>query len=154
MRCSRGDYLLDATGKPTRVVAATEVMTGRPCYEMSFDDGTVVIADADHQWLTDTRASRKSAQAAAAGYNRIAASAPSPRSGRPRRSPERCDCDTADQRTNHSVQNAAPLDLPHRDLPVPPYTLGAWLGDGHSNAARLTSADPEMPSSEGLVIAA
>jgi hypothetical protein len=29
-----GDYLLGANGKPTRVVAATEVMTGRPCYEV------------------------------------------------------------------------------------------------------------------------
>ncbi|MDH6134589.1 replicative DNA helicase [Kitasatospora sp. MAA4] len=137
-----GDYLLDATGKPTRVVAATEVMTGRPCYEMSFDDGTTVIADADHQWLTDTRASRKSAQAAAAGYNRTQRTFASVKTTK--EIAGTLHCDTADQRTNHSVQNAAPLDLPHRDLPVPPYTLGAWLGDGHSKAARLTSADPEI----------
>jgi replicative DNA helicase len=42
-----GDYLLSAAGSPTQVVAATEVMTGRPCYELSFDDGTTVIADAE-----------------------------------------------------------------------------------------------------------
>jgi replicative DNA helicase len=54
-----GDYLLDATGRPTRVVAATDVMTGRPCYEMSFDDGTTVIADADHQWVTWDQKMRK-----------------------------------------------------------------------------------------------
>ena len=65
-----GDYLIDADGRPTRVVAATDVMVGRPCYEVEFSDGTVLIADAEHQWLTDTRASRKSAQAAAVGYNR------------------------------------------------------------------------------------
>jgi replicative DNA helicase len=47
-----GDQLLGADGKPTRVVAATEVMHGRPCYEVEFDDGTVIVADADHQWLT------------------------------------------------------------------------------------------------------
>ena len=47
-----GDYLLDAAGKPTRVIATTDVMTGRSCYEMSFDDGTTVVADADHQWAT------------------------------------------------------------------------------------------------------
>src|SRR6266536_6685572 len=34
-----GDRLLGADGKPTRVVAATEVMHGRPCYEVEFDDG-------------------------------------------------------------------------------------------------------------------
>ncbi|MCV7398640.1 replicative DNA helicase [Mycobacterium fragae] len=47
-----GDELLGADGQPTRVVAATEVMLGRPCYEVEFSDGTVIIADADHQWPT------------------------------------------------------------------------------------------------------
>jgi replicative DNA helicase len=32
---------------------------------------------------------------------------------------------------NHSVTNTAALDLPARDLPVGPYTLGAWLGADH-----------------------
>ena len=59
-----GDELLSADGQPTRVVAATEVMLGRPCYEIEFSDGTVIVADAQHQWLTQTRASPKSAQAA------------------------------------------------------------------------------------------
>ena len=47
-----GDYLLGADGLPTRVVAATEVMLGRPCYEVEFPDGTVIVADAEHQWPT------------------------------------------------------------------------------------------------------
>lgn len=47
-----GDQLLDANGEPTRVQAATEVMTGRPCYEVEFSDGTVIVADALHQWPT------------------------------------------------------------------------------------------------------
>ncbi|MDP4503893.1 replicative DNA helicase [Nonomuraea sp. G32] len=47
-----GDQLIGADGRPTQVVAATEVMYGRPCYEVEFSDGTVVVADADHQWVT------------------------------------------------------------------------------------------------------
>src|SRR5690242_19763759 len=47
-----GDQLLGSDGKPTQVVAATEVMHGRPCYEVEFDDGETIIADAEHQWLT------------------------------------------------------------------------------------------------------
>lgn len=47
-----GDLLLGADGEPTRVVAATEVMLGRPCYEVEFSDGTVIVADAAHQWPT------------------------------------------------------------------------------------------------------
>ncbi len=48
-----GDYLIGADGRPTRVVAATEVMLGRPCYEVEFSDGTVIVADAEHQWPTE-----------------------------------------------------------------------------------------------------
>jgi replicative DNA helicase len=47
-----GDYLIDATGKPTQVVAATGVLHGRPCYEVEFSDGSVIIADENHQWQT------------------------------------------------------------------------------------------------------
>ena len=47
-----GDQLLGADGKPTRVVAATEAMHYRPCYEVEFDDGDVIVADENHQWLT------------------------------------------------------------------------------------------------------
>ncbi|BCJ59460.1 hypothetical protein Jiend_28820 [Micromonospora endophytica] len=51
----------------------------------------------------------------------------------------------ADGRANHAVDNARPLSLPERrDLPIPPYTLGVWLGDGHAAGARFTSADPEI----------
>ncbi|MDT0446009.1 replicative DNA helicase [Streptomyces johnsoniae] len=126
-----GDYLLDESGKPTRVVEATDVMTGRPCYEVAFDDGTTVIADADHQWLTDTRASRRSARVPAAvrTTKEIA---------------ETLYCPTTDARHNHTVRNSAPLCLPQQDLPIAPYVLGAWLGDGHSAAARITSADAEL----------
>jgi replicative DNA helicase len=56
-----GDQLIGADGKPTRVVAATEVMHGRPCYEIEFSDGEVIVADAGHQWRTTTRASRHQA---------------------------------------------------------------------------------------------
>jgi replicative DNA helicase len=51
-----GDMLLAADGTPTRVVAATEVMRGRPCYEVEFDDGTVIVADAQHQWAVGAAA--------------------------------------------------------------------------------------------------
>ena len=50
-----GDYLVDADGKPTQVLAATGVLHGRPCYEVEFSDGSVIIADENHQWQTWTR---------------------------------------------------------------------------------------------------
>ncbi len=72
-----GDELLDADGIATRVVAATDVMLGHPCYEIEFSDGTVVVADAEHQWPT-TRGIRTSSQLRC-GWDAIAAAGASMR---------------------------------------------------------------------------
>ena len=149
-----GDQLIDADGKPTRVVAATDVMVGRPCYEVEFSDGTVIVADEQHQWLTETRASRRSAQQAATGYNRYKNQGTFAEVRTTAEIAATLRCSTVDARVNHSVTNAKPLELPAQDLLVPPYALGAWLGDGTSAAAQITCADPEiimLIEAEGLV---
>ncbi|WAM11836.1 replicative DNA helicase [Rhodococcus sp. JS3073] len=149
-----GDHLIDADGKPTRIVATTDVMVGRPCYEVEFSDGTVLVADEQHQWLTETRASRRSAQQAATGYNRYKNQGTFAEVRTTAEIAATLRCATADSRVNHSVTNAKPLELPAQDLLVPPYTLGAWLGDGTSAAAHITCADPEiimLIEAEGLV---
>ncbi len=35
------------------------------------------------------------------------------------------------------------IELPKKDLLIPPYILGLWLGDGDSNSARFINKDPE-----------
>jgi replicative DNA helicase len=139
-----GDQLIGADGRPTSAVAATDVMHGRPCYEVEFSDGTVIIADAQHQWLTETGASRRSAWAAARGYNRMRTQRIFPSVRTTEEILATLCCNDTERRLNHAVANAKPLELPERELPVPPYALGVWLGDGHSASARITTADPEI----------
>ena len=139
-----GDRLLGADGRPTTVVAATDVMLDRPCYEVEFSDGTVIVADAQHQWLTETRASRRSFQAARDGRNRTR----NQRTFAAVRTTEEIAATVrtraAEARLNHSVPLTRPLDLPTASLPLTPYFLGAWLGDGTTAAASITTADEEM----------
>ncbi|OYV70027.1 MAG: hypothetical protein B7Z72_07410, partial [Gemmatimonadetes bacterium 21-71-4] len=54
-----GDVVFDETGAPTAVLAATPPMLGRPCREVVFSDGTRVVADAEHQWVTVDKAGRR-----------------------------------------------------------------------------------------------
>src|SRR5450432_1038714 len=150
-----GDWLIGADGRPTQVIAATGVLLERPCYEVVFDDGSVIVADAQHQWLTETRASRRSPRTMAGR----AARAQDPFSFGELRTTqqiaETLHCPTADARTNHSVPTALPLELDEQQLPIPPYALGVWLGDGHSASARFTSDDPEIGwhiEAEGLAV--
>jgi replicative DNA helicase len=139
-----GDQLIGADGRPTTVVAATEVLWGRPCFEVEFSDGTVIVADAQHQWLTETRASRKSAWAAARGYNHTRTQRTSPSVKTTEEVLATLRCNGTERRLNHTVANTRPLDLPAQELPLAPYALGVWLGDGHTAGARITTADPEI----------
>ena len=45
---------------------------------------------------------------------------------------------------NHSVLNTAPLAIEERDLPVDPYILGVWLGDGGAHHCTITTMDEEI----------
>ena len=110
-----GDRLLDAAGRPTTVIACSEVMTDRPCYEVEFSDGSVIVADAGHRWVTQTRRERREGRPGAVRTTEEIRATLRPRGFRRGRS------------ANHSVVTTAPLQLPFTDLLVAPYVLGTWL---------------------------
>jgi len=43
-----------------------------------------------------------------------------------------------------AIHVPAPLELPDTDLLVPPYTFGAWLGDGCAHSGNVCGMDPEV----------
>jgi replicative DNA helicase len=105
-----GDLLLGADGKPTRVVAATEVLRGRPCFQVEFSDGEVIVADEQHQWVTWTSHAAGFVPPQVVTTGEMAAALRS-----------------AGGRSRFAVAVPRPLELPEADLLVPPYLLGAAL---------------------------
>ncbi|WP_147105340.1 replicative DNA helicase [Pseudonocardia sulfidoxydans] len=143
-----GDLLIDADGLPTRVVAATEVMAGRPCFEVEFSDGTVIVADAQHQWLTGTRAARRERRVTGDGAGADVRSVVT--------TEQIAATLRSDERAEHSVDNCAPLQLPESALPVGPYTLGVWLAAATSAGSGFIVDDPELVGhveADGYVVA-
>lgn len=141
-----GDVVFDESGKPCRVVGATPVMIGRPCFRVGFSDGCEIIADAAHEWRvaslrTGAKKGPKPNDAPRKGGYAIretqdiarTLALPASASKHPQ------------AKWNHRVDVAGPLALPDVALPVAPYTLGAWLGDGDSDCARLS---PQKKHSE------
>ncbi len=121
-----GDFVFDEAGVPTPVVAATETMVNRPCREVIFSDGTTIVADAEHQWVTVDQAGRADGNAPLAV----------------RTTDEVARTVRANGESNHHVPLAGAVQYPTRlDLPIEPYTLGAWLGDGTTTADTITSVD-------------
>lgn len=148
---SVGDEVFSSDGAPVRIIAATDVMHGRPCYRVRFSDGAEIVADANHLWLTETLAGREAASRAA---RRLSTTRPRGTDQRHKRLHFPAVVTTqgmaetlharAGHALNHSVATTAPLRYPAQELPIPPYVLGAWLGDGTSRWATITCADPEI----------
>src|SRR3954471_15217232 len=123
-----GDEVFDETGARTTVVAATDVMTDRPCYEVLLSDGSRFVADAAHLWVTRTKAER------ARGVN-----------GRSRTTEDLARTLRTGSEWNHHVAMAGPWQYADRDaLSIDPYVLGVWLGDGTTSSATITCADPQV----------
>ena len=116
--------MFDIDGHPTPVISVSDTMIGRPCYSVRFSDNSSVVADADHQWQVWTRTDRS-------------------RTCRPRVLTTAQIGRTLRQGTeyNHHVAQALPVHYPHRELPIDPYVLGAWLGDGTSTKAEITCTE-------------
>jgi len=142
-----GDALFDERGEVCRVVKVHPIDLRPESYRLTFSNGEQIKACADHLWLTTARIDRPGAGIGARQDELFA--------GRPRGSlhgaivtrlrttRELFATQAAGGRGdhNHCVRLPLPLRLPERALPVEPYTLGFWLGDGESAAARVTVGD-------------
>jgi hypothetical protein len=128
---SVGDRVFGPDGLPTTVTVATPPMADHACFRMTFSDGTVIVADAEHKWsVFDIWRERTIILTT----DEIAATF---RVGhRPRHREHR-----------YRVPVAAPLDYPAKAFDVDPYVLGVWLGDGHSASCYVTTADEEIVES-------
>ena len=126
---SPGQEVFSSDGSTTRVTFATPVMTGHECFRVRFSDGAEIVADADHLWMTTTLWGRTERWSPAVVTTREIAASVRARDG---------------HALNHAIQTCEPLEYPAQELPVAPYTLGAWLGDGSKEDARITSTDPEI----------
>ncbi len=144
---AEGDEIFDEHGQPCRVTYATPAMHDRRCYEVAFDDGSTIVADADHQWFAyDFPAWRslrdQSYRATRPPANPSLARDQSAKRHRPRDVTTQQMVDeglrVSNGRPNWYIPLTQPLDPPEAVLPVDPYVLGCWLGDGKSCGSEMT----------------
>jgi len=127
-----GDEVFHPSGRPVKVVAKSEVFTDVPQYRMGFSQtDEEIIAGAPHLWKTRYHNSvGTSREVAIRETEEIAATLKRPAGN------------------NHSIEINQPLQFPYcSDLPVDPYVLGYWLGDGTSATGDVTIGSQDMTES-------
>lgn len=121
-----GDLVFGKDGRPSRVLYESPTFN-KPMYTVRFEDGSEVCASADHVWTVKTRKSK-------------------------RRGKTWFDLTTEDMAGDFMHQRAdgvgveykyrvpmnGAVEYPEKELPVHPYVLGVWLGDGTRTKGELT----------------
>jgi len=120
-----GDFLFDEQGLMCRVVYATEVIEGHPCYRVRFSDGEEIVCDRDHLWTVHDRYSRKNPLTLTTQQMASRVNLPG------KRRVER----------RYRIPLAKPLQISASNLPIAPYALGVWLGDGTCAHSTVTLAE-------------
>ena len=129
-----GDQVYDQDGRIVSVTWASQVMADRPCFKVTFTDGSHLIADADHQWVANTSADRRAYR----DFRVVT---------------------TREMLDSGVLLASGRTDYPHRykwqvplhsalegkvaEFQLHPYFLGFWLGDGTSANANLTIGDED-----------
>ncbi len=135
-----GDQVFGGNGEPCRVKAVSPIYLGNTCHKLTFDDRTEIVADASHRWVTWSQSERSREnrfnKRVKDGLNVRVLPNPSVKTTAGiaetirHRTPGYTEC-------NHAIAVASLNPLEAR-LPIDPYVLGAWLGDGTSTEATLT----------------
>lgn len=129
-----GDIIFDRLGNPTTVINKSSIHLN-PCYKITFDNGDSIIADHEHKWRISFKKNYKkkgetdfyshavmTTEEIAEYLNKINEEG------------------NKNTYTIPKILNPEPLNLPDRELPIDPYVLGAWLGDGSKDCGIITQA--------------
>lgn len=112
-----GDEVFDMNGKITKVIAVSEVKN-IPCYKITFSNGDSIVCDNEHRWV---------ARIGSEGARQVW------------KTTDIGDMYSAKQSGKIvTVPVAAPLNTENKYLPIDPWLLGYWLGNGNKIHANIT----------------
>lgn len=111
-----GDEIFNALGEVTTVTSKSEIKN-LPCYKVTFQNGDSFICDHEHRWFVSGTTYKTPGWHV--GETKTLAEVK--KMGYPIVTPK-----------------AKPIILPDAKLPIPPYVLGYWLGNGSKGKANVT----------------
>lgn len=122
-----GDLVFSSTGEPVRVARRTPVFWDKTCYQVTFDDGEQIVATAGHGWVMDRRTGNGNrAERVSVTTEQMAADYRRPSNSR------------QGWGSRYRVESAS-FELPDIELPLHPYLLGLWLGDGSKSDSMIAT---------------
>lgn len=131
----RGDYVYGRNGQPVKVLAIHK--EGEANFRVHFNDGSVIDVHAKHEWLVYDRNNHKWHK-----YETEYMFSQKLYSG---------EIGRRGSRYRFQVDSNVPLFQPWQELPIHPYVLGAWLGDGSTSKNCITYQSSDIRIKEKIV---
>ena len=125
-----GDIIFDKDGNPTKILHKSEIHHN-PCYKITFDNGDTIVADHEHRWEISFSTAKNSKYH---GEYRTQVMTTEEIANYLENLPEK--------RTSYDIPkivNPKSLNLENKELPIDPYVLGCWLGDGSKQCGAITN---------------
>jgi hypothetical protein len=126
-----GDKVFDKDGDLCNVTVKSAVHNN-PCCKIKFDNAESIVADIDHRWLISFKL-QKPTKRNPDGYKHQVMTTMELKTY----------LDSLEKRNTTNIPkilNAKPLNNNKTKLPLDPYVLGAWLGDGSKDCGIITQA--------------
>lgn len=141
-----GDKLIGADGSETRVVSKSQIHN-RPCYRIEFMDGTFVECDNEHLWRIQVVKHAYKYE----NNGRVKVSGAQPPEMRVLDADALYELSQTVQPQAIYIDAQAPLELPAVGLPIDPWVLGMWLGDGKSATGEITVGHKDLEAVRALL---
>jgi hypothetical protein len=146
-----GDTIYGPDGKETKVLYESPVYTDRTCYNVTFDNGEVITADAEHLWTIGTITQERIPGAYKLGsdikktskivkYKTLTTEEIIPILNKQRAKGQSVFIDVT-----------KPLEMEKKELPINPYLLGLWIGDGYSHSGDIIGLREDVEQYEKIV---
>ena len=125
---SKTDKVYDKDGDLVNIMNISQIKN-KKCLKIKFDNNEDIVSDFEHRWLVFTsrdgiKEEKVMTSQEIKDYN-----------------------DSLTKRHAYKIlkiDNPKPLNNPELVLPIDPYVLGVWLGDGHSVDAKITQANDNV----------
>ena len=135
-----GDYVFHPSGKPTKVTQVHPIDQW-DTWEVEISDGTVLTATGEHLFTVEEFVGGRKRQRRTLDVRAMA------REGLVFDRPLTKGSTKASKAGvgKFALPETEPLEFPERDLPVDPWVLGYWLGDGSSHQGAATADVDDLP---------
>jgi len=125
-----GDKVFDKDGNIVTVLHKSSIHYN-PCYKITFDNSETITADKDHRWLVSFKNKNNSYIEKVMTTEELSRYLNSIK-------------DNINEYSIPKIQNAKPLNLEEANLPLDPYVLGCWLGDGSNQCEVITNNNSDI----------